>query len=170
MRKLFPRSCQRVPRHAARRGKAAPGAGRALPPGPSAPQRAQVGKAPGPGERSLSSDPAAYLAGGAAGRSADSGHLGEARLEPSPYFSRGTRGSRPASSSASGAGPGSGRSDGSGGAASARLPPPRPRPLIQLTGAGSAQPGGVGGGYWGDSAGFRRRCSPPHWGGPGTVG
>lgn len=131
MRKLFPRSCQRVPRHAARRGKAAPGPGRALPPRPPASHRAQVRKAPGPGEqssqrRARSSDPAAYLAGGAARLG---GTLGEARAEPSPYFSRGTRGSRPASSRSRGAGPGSGSgcSDGSGGTASAQLPPPRPR-------------------------------------------
>lgn len=83
------------------------------------------------GRGAHSGDPADYLAGGAAQRdtrrAAATGHLGEARLGPSPYFSRGTRGSRPASSSSRGAGPGSGRSDGSGGAASARLPPPRPR-------------------------------------------
>lgn len=52
VRKLFPHICQRVPRHAARRGKAAPGPKRALSPGTPAPHGARGRKAEGPGERS----------------------------------------------------------------------------------------------------------------------
>lgn len=107
MRKLFPRSRQRFPSRAARRGEAATGPGRTLPPGPPAPRGEQVRKASrqqrghparGSGARSPGrGDPRRLPRGrlGAAGPSAGSGHLGWERAGPSPYFSRGTRGLPP---------------------------------------------------------------------------
>lgn len=104
MRKLFPRSCQRVPRHAARRGKAAPRPGRALPPGPPAAHGAQVREAPGRGSGAGAVTPplTAYLTGGTARHGTaehsggtGSGHLGEARLGPSPISAAGLGGPTP---------------------------------------------------------------------------